>query len=114
MSFIFQNTILVLPKCLQCGLNLSLQESFQLCESQYFVEKRSLSSPQTSVILKIMGHLFYEKVIEKWSLLILENDHTSSFLYVSDRTGPLYPATILKNNQISYINHTVKDVLQEG
>ena len=52
-------------------------KSFQLCESQCFLEKGSLSSPQMSAILKIRGHFFNEKVSEKGYLLILENDHTS-------------------------------------
>ena len=62
--------------------------SFQLCESQCFLEKGSLSSPQMSAISKIRGHFFNEKVSEKGYLLILENDHTSYLLQMSGGTGP--------------------------
>ena len=59
----------------------------QLCESQCFLEKGSLSSPQISAILKIMGHFFNEKVSEKGYLSILGNDHTSYLLQMSGGTG---------------------------
>ena len=41
------------------------------------VEKEFLSSPQMSVILKIMGHFLNAKVSGKGSLLIMENNQTS-------------------------------------
>ena len=66
---------------------LTQSNSFQLCESQCFLEKGSLSSPQMSAILKIRGHFFNEKVSEKGYLLILENDHTSPLLQTSGGTG---------------------------
>ena len=76
---------------------MSPQESFQLCESQCFLEKGSLSSPQISAILKIRGHFFNKKVIGKGSLLIRKNDHMSSLLQMSGGTEvspPTLPLSI--------------------
>ena len=46
-------------------------------------------SPKVSV-LKKRGHFFSQKVSGKGSLLILENDHTSSLLQMSGGTGVSY------------------------
>ena len=74
---------------------------FPLGESQCFVEKGCLlcceesafcikgvlfMSPKVSVFKK-RGSFFYRKVSGKGSLLILENDHTSSLLQMSGGTG---------------------------
>ena len=107
MSLIFLKRVIFLPKCSQFegkgpskhrgsqrfqekGIFLAVLaqfNSFQLCESQCFLEKGSLSSPRMSAILKIRGHFSNEKVSEKGYLLILENDHTSYLLQMSGGTG---------------------------
>ena len=43
-------------------------------------------SPKVSV-LKKRGNFFSQKVSGNWSLLIFENDHTSSLLRLSGGTG---------------------------
>ena len=74
---------------------------FQLGKSLCFVQKGSLLCSEESVfcikgvpfmspkvsVLKKRGHFFSQKVSGKGSLLILENDHTSSLLQMSGGTG---------------------------
>ena len=48
-------------------------------DSAFCIKRVTFMSPKVSVLEK-RGNFFYKKVSEKGSLLILENDHTSSLL----------------------------------
>ena len=65
-----------------------VQKGSLLCseESVFCIKGVPFMSPKVSV-LKKRGLIFSQKVSGKGSLLILENDHTSSLLQTSGGTG---------------------------